>query len=180
MSLFLFEIVPASSGRDDIDKLLGEAGDAAVRVGGEIIESQVTGARDRVFVVVEASGDAPLAAELTSSKLAGATEVTGPDHVRLVGAELEDIKAIRPEAGYLVEWDFPDDLDMDTYLARKKAKAPKYAEVPEVSFLRTYVREDMTKCLCLYDAPDEDVVRKAREVVSTPIDRLHELDGKQG
>ena len=30
---------------------------------------------------------------------------------------------------------------MEQYLTRKKANAPKYAEVPEVSFLRTYVRE---------------------------------------
>ena len=64
-----------------------------------------------------------------------------------------------------------------SYLARKKANAPRYADVPEVSFLRTYVREDMDKCLCFYDAPDEAAVRRAREAVSTPIDRLHGLDG---
>lgn len=38
--------------------------------------------------------------------------------------------------------------------------------------MRTYVREDAIKCLCLYDAPDEDAVRRARAAVSTPIDRL--------
>jgi myo-inositol catabolism protein IolC len=64
---------------------------------------------------------------------------------------------------------------METYLARKKANSPKYAEVPEVSFLRTYVREDTIKCLCFYDAPDEASVKHAREVVSTPIDRIHKL-----
>jgi hypothetical protein len=64
---------------------------------------------------------------------------------------------------------------MDTYLARKKEKSPLYANVPEVAFLRTYVREDMAKCLCFYDAPDTDAVVRAREVVSTPIDRLHVL-----
>ncbi|SKX46450.1 alpha-helical coiled-coil protein [Mycobacteroides abscessus subsp. massiliense] len=82
---------------------------------------------------------------------------------------------MRPVAGYLVEWDLPADLDMQTYLARKKAKAPKYADVPEVSFLRTYVREDMDKCLCFYDAPDEEAVLRARKAVDTPVDRLHWL-----
>ncbi|MGH2836239.1 MAG: DUF4242 domain-containing protein [Solirubrobacteraceae bacterium] len=65
---------------------------------------------------------------------------------------------------------------MDAYLQRKKEKAPLYAQVPEVTFLRTYVREDMSKCLCLYDAGREGDVRRAREAVSTPISRLHELD----
>jgi hypothetical protein len=67
-------------------------------------------------------------------------------------------------------------MDMDSYLARKKANAPRYADVPEVSFLRTYVREDMAKCLCFYDAADEDIVRRGRAAVDTPIDRLHALD----
>jgi hypothetical protein len=42
---------------------------------------------------------------------------------------------------------------------------------PEVSFLRTYVREDMVKCLCFYDAPDVEAVVRAREVVSAPVNR---------
>jgi myo-inositol catabolism protein IolC len=37
------------------------------------------------------------------------------------------------------------------------------------------VREDMVKCLCFYDAPDEEAVRRAREAVDTPIDRLTRL-----
>ena len=100
--------------------------------------------------------------------------------MRLVGTDLETIRAARPEAGYLVEWDIPAEITMDQYLARKKANAPKYAEVPEVQFLRTYVREDTAKCLCFYDAPDEAAVVRAREAVSTPIDRLHALDRRVG
>ena len=96
--------------------------------------------------------------------------------VRLVGAELEDIKKLKKSSQYLVEWDFPEGLTMDKYLARKKEKSPLYAQVPETTFQRTYVREDMLKCLCFYDAPDEAAVVRAREVVSTPIDRLHKLD----
>ena len=68
---------------------------------------------------------------------------------------------------------------MDTYLARKKEKAPLYAQVPEVKFLRTYVREDMLKCLCFYDGPDEGAVRRARDAVSTPISRLGEVQQEQ-
>ena len=102
--------------------------------------------------------------------------VTEPAQVRLVGTDLETIKAARPEAGYLVEWDIPAEIDMDTYLTRKKEKSPKYAEIPEVSFLRTYVREDTDKCLCFYNAPDEDAVVRARAAVDTPFDRMFKLE----
>src|SRR5690606_12320994 len=102
-----------------------------------------------------------------------------PEHdlaqVRLVGATLDEVKANATAPGFLVEWDFPEGLEMDAYLSREKEKAPLYAQVPEVAFRGTYVREDMMKCLCLYDAPDEDAVRHAREVVSTPVDRLTRL-----
>jgi myo-inositol catabolism protein IolC len=64
---------------------------------------------------------------------------------------------------------------MERYLARKAAKSPQYATVPEVQFLRTYVREDMLKCLCFYDAPDEPAVRRARDAVEAPIDRVSRL-----
>ena len=114
-------------------------------------------------------------------KLIRAGALAGPDEVRLVGAGLSDVKAARPAAGYLVEWDLPEGLDMESYLARKKANSPMYAKVPEVSFLRTYVREDMVKCLCLYDGPGEQSVLRAREAVETPVDRLHTLDrGAEG
>jgi hypothetical protein len=176
MSLFLFELVPARQDREGVDELLGFVGKALDGADAELIEAQVTAGHDQVFAVLEAAGTGALPAELTGGALSGATEVTGPDEVRLVGADLEQLKAARPGAGYLVEWDLPAELDMDTYLARKKAKAPRYADVPEVSFLRTYVREDMAKCLCFYDAADEDIVRRGRAAVDTPIDRLHALD----
>ena len=175
MSLFLFELVPATADRAGASAVLEEVDKAAAAAGAELIESQITGSHDRVFAVVEATAAAVLTDAFTTAYLVNATEVVGPDEVRLVGAELDQIKAIKPTAGYLVEWDFPDGLDMDTYLARKKAKAPLYANVPEVAFLRTYVREDMTKCLCFYDADDEAGVVRAREAVDTPIDRLHSL-----
>jgi hypothetical protein len=49
--------------------------------------------------------------------------------------------------------------------------------VPQVKFLRTYVREDMMKCLCFYEAPAEDDVRAARQAVGAPIDRLTRVAG---
>ena len=99
-----------------------------------MIESQVTSGAERVFVIAEF--DNCRAPQLDGGE--PSAQVDGPHEVRLVGAELADIKAIRPAAGYLVEWDIPAEIDMETYLARKKSKAPKYADVPEVSFLRTY------------------------------------------
>lgn len=174
MSLFLLEIAPSSATREGsqavLDALLG-AGDGEVA---EIIESQVAADHSRLFTVVEA-GSAEAAAAVGEAVREVAEEVQGPDEVRLVGAELEEIKALRRGAGYLVEWDIPAEITMDQYLARKKANAPKYAQVPETSFLRTYVREDTAKCLCFYDAPDEDAVVRAREAVSTPIDRIWAL-----
>ncbi|QEN14800.1 DUF4242 domain-containing protein [Mycolicibacterium sp. ELW1] len=168
MPLHLYEINAVES---DTDHVLKEIDALTHRLGGELIEVQITTAQ-RIFAVAEFENEAPT---LDSAALGGA-EITGPHQVRLVGAALEDLKAVRPAAGYLAEWDLPAELDMDSYLARKKANAPRYADVPEVSFLRTYVREDMDKCLCFYNAPDEEAVRRARDAVSTPIDRLHRLD----
>ncbi|TCK22049.1 DUF4242 domain-containing protein [Pseudonocardia endophytica] len=171
MSLFLYEFVPSRGDVDGVTALLADIDKAAANASGELIESQVTGSYSTVYAVVEA--DAPDGA---LAQVPSAASVTGPDEVRLVGADLAELKAARPTAGWLVEWDLPDGLDMDTYLARKKSKAPRYADVPEVSFLRTYVREDMAKCLCFYDADDEDTVRRGRAAVDTPIDRLYALE----
>lgn len=175
MPLFLLEIEPASSTREGsqavIDALLSGAGDGA---SAELIESQVAADHSRLFTVLESASAAE--AETLVAALGDLTgAVQGPDEVRLVGAELDDIKALRRGAGYLVEWDIPAEITMDQYLARKKANSPKYAQVPETSFLRTYVREDTAKCLCFYDAPDEDAVVRAREAVQTPIDRIWAL-----
>lgn len=176
MTLYLYEIAPLHLDRSDADRVIKELDTVIHRGGGELIEAQVTGDTHRIFVIAEfASCRAPSVDAATLS----VADASGPHPVRLVGVDLSQLKAARPAAGYLVEWDLPADLDMVTYLARKKANAPKYADVPEVTFLRTYVREDMDKCLCFYDAPDETAVRRARDAVTTPIDRLHRLEGEQ-
>lgn len=174
MALYLYEILPAATDPGQVESLIKQLDTTVREAGGELIETQVTKGAAQVFAIAEF--DNCRAAALDPQTF-GAASVAGPDEVRLVGAELADIKAARPVAGYLVEWDIPAEIDMDTYLTRKKEKSPKYAEIPEVSFLRTYVREDTDKCLCFYDAPDEAAVRRAREIVSTPVDRLHELEG---
>ncbi|GAB3708438.1 DUF4242 domain-containing protein [Mariniluteicoccus flavus] len=169
-SLFLVEIVPAETTPEGVRATIDAVAAQAPATGAELIESQVTADHGRVFAIVEAA-DAAALADLDPA----GTVASEPAQVRLVGADLADIKAKRPEATHLVEWDIPAHIDMDTYLARKKEKSPLYANVPEVDFLRTYVREDMQKCLCFYDGPDTDAVVRARDAVSTPIDRLHVL-----
>lgn len=174
MTLFLLEYGLTAQSRGAVRPLFDAVSRAVQDAGGEFIEAQVPSALDRAYVVVEHSDEASLRGALTKAGQAP----RGVSEVRLVGAALEDVKAARGTGGadYLVEWDFPAGLTMDAYLERKRAKAPLYAQVPEVRFLRTYVCEDMSKCLCFYQAQDETAVRRAREVVSTPITRLSPLD----
>ena len=95
--------------------------------------------------------------------------------VRLVGKDLDEVKNGDAHVDYLVTWNIPEGITMDQYLARKKKNSVHYEEVPEVEFKRTYVCEDMSKCICLYNAPDEEAVRRARKAVDTPIDGIEKL-----
>lgn len=171
MALFLIEFDTSQPDAGDRESLLAKTAQAAEKGGGEVVETHIATDIERAYVVVEHDRENGLKAALAVAGI--------PEHdfaqVRLVGATLDEVKANRTAPGFLVEWDFPEGLDMDTYLARKQEKSPLYAQVPEVAFRRTYVREDMVKCLCLYDAPDEEAVRHARDVVSTPVDRLTRL-----
>ncbi len=169
MSLLLIEISLGS----DINSVLQQIETIGEAHQTDIVETQVTGDRTHAFVIVDSAEPAVFESELRKTEL----NVTDVATVRLVGANLEDIKAARPAGNYLVEWDLPEGLTMEKYLNRKKEKAPLYEQVPEVSFLRTYVREDMLKCLCFYDGDNEADIQRAREVVSAPIDRLHKIEG---
>ena len=171
MALYLSEIVTGADERGAAEELVARLGSVANGAGGRLLEVQVSEDFARIFLVAEDVDPTQLAARLADL---GVTR-TEPARVRLVGATVDQVRARAAAASHLVEWDFPAGLDMDTYLARKKEKSPLYAQVPEVAFLRTYVREDMGKCLCLYDAPDDASVVRAREVVTSPIDRLHRL-----
>lgn len=125
----------------------------------------------KVFAVLEADQIEALRTKISAAGF----NLFDLAQVRLVGAELEDIKKLKPKGQYLVEWDFPEGLTMDKYLTRKKEKSPLYAGIQDVKFLRTYVREDMVKCLCFYDGDSEEAVLRAREIVDTPVSRIHEL-----
>ena len=171
-NLFLVEVVPAQADATAALATLAQIDDRVRDAGAQLIEAQVAEGGARIFAIVEAEHSGVVTDALEGLE---AEEVSDPAKVRLVGADLEQIKAVRPEAGYLVEWDINARVDMDTYLARKAEKTPLYDNVPEVDFLRTYVREDMAKCLCFYDGPDEEAIKHARDVVSTPVDRLHAL-----
>lgn len=137
----------------------------------ELIEVQVSKDYARSFFIIEGV-DQKAAVEVLES--AGISPDLVKD-VRLVGKELDDVKSGNDVINYLVEWNLPEDLTMDQYLARKKKNSVHYEEVPEVEFSRTYVCEDMSKCLCFYDAPDEAAVKRAREAVKTPIDSITEI-----
>lgn len=166
MSLYLIEtILPAEPERDAFFERIEQV---AAEAGGELIEIQIGLDAGRAYAVVEHDAATPLEVAAAAADI-GAFEVV---EVRLVGPTLDEVKAARGDAGYLVEWDFPDELTMDEYLARKKRNAPGYANVPETTFLRTYVCEDMTKCLCFYRAPDEAAVLRARAAVDTPVTRV--------
>lgn len=147
--------------------ILGDAG-------GDIVDLQASADPARLFVVVAAGDAVALGSALTQAGL----DHDEPAAVRLVGAELDDLPSPDQTSRWLVEWDLPEGLTMDAYLERKAANSPRYADVPEVRFQRTWVREDMDKCLCFYDGPDEEAIRHARDVVGAPVDRLHVLDGK--
>ncbi len=171
MSLFLLEVPLPKEGSADFESLFERLASTAQQANGELIEVQVSREAGLAYAIVEHRQ-----AEVVDHffKQAGFEfEEVAP--VRLVGAELDDLKRQKAGAQFLVEWDIPQGITMDQYLNRKKEKAPLYAQVPETQFLRTYVREDMMKCLCFYDAPDEDAVIRARQAVDTPVDRLTRL-----
>lgn len=171
MALFLVEVPVPEGPQSELERLFGDMEAGAKGTGGSLIEIQVGVDAGRVFAVFEHDVADKLGSGLRERGLV--FDEVAP--VRLVGTTLEEVKAKKPEAGYLVEWDIPEGVTMEQYLNRKSSKAPLYAKVPETTFLRTYVREDMVKCLCLYDAPDEDAVIRARQAVETPVDRLTRL-----
>lgn len=141
----------------------------------QLIEVQVAKDFGRTFFIFESESQNTLNQALREANV----PVSLIKAVKLVGKELEEVKKEANEVNYLVEWNLPENLTMDKYLARKKENSVHYAEVPEVAFSRTYVCEDLTKCLCFYDAPDETSIKKAREAVKAPIDSITEILPKE-
>lgn len=173
MGLFLVEAALNGivSSKEELNQKASELQEVLSSKEAALIELQVSKDFSRSFFIVEANEE-----EIASSVLKEAgIPIDLVKEVRLVGDELEKVKQQKDVVNYLVEWNIPEDITMDQYLARKKKNSVHYEEVPEVSFARTYVCEDMSKCLCFYDAPDEAAVKRAREAVSTPIDSITEI-----
>ncbi|GAA5146899.1 DUF4242 domain-containing protein [Microbacterium pseudoresistens] len=174
MGLFLVEAELSEPGRQSAATVIEAVAAAYASSGGTLVEAQVPAGHERVYLILE--GDDCAGVVLDAAALPGVASITEAVPVRIVGATVEQVRERGAGAGYLVEWDIPAEVTMEQYLARKKEKSPLYDTLDDVSFLRTYVREDTQKCLCFYDAQDEAAVRNAREVVSTPISRLQALD----
>lgn len=173
MGLYLVESILNGAVKDQVEfeKKVAELQEELGKKEASLIEIQVSKDLSRAFFIIESEERNAANETLRSLEI----PVSLIKAVRLVGQELEDVKKQAEVVNYLVEWNLPENLTMDAYLERKKNNSVHYAEVPEVSFSRTYVCEDMTKCLCFYDAPDESTVKKAREAVKAPIDSITEL-----
>lgn len=169
MSLFLVESkISAVSNKEQFEALVENVHGTE---GTGVIEVQVAKDFSRAYFIIEADIDVAAKSALEAQNVT----IELVKEVRLIGKELEEVKANKEHVNYLVEWEIPAEITMDKYLERKKKNSVKYEEVPDVKFSRTYVCEDMTKCLCFYDAPDEAAVKRAREAVQTPITSLTEL-----
>ena len=168
MDLYMTEKLTETEDKNQLEEIVSTLAEVIKASGGEPVEIFFGEGLKTVYSISEVPSKIALEAQLTKSDISY-KEVS---QVRIVGATVDEVRQHSQDATYLVEWDLPADLSMDTYLQRKKEKSPLYANVPETTFLRTYVREDMDKCVCLYDAPDEAAVVRARECVDTPIDRM--------
>ncbi|MBD8037342.1 DUF4242 domain-containing protein [Solibacillus sp. A46] len=169
MSLYLVESTINEVSSKEAFSALVDKVHATKNVG--VIEVQVAKDFSRGYFIIEATEEETAKEALQSQGVS----IDLIKEVRLIGKELDEVKAGGEQVNYLVEWEIPAEITMEKYLERKKKNSVKYEEVPDVKFSRTYVCEDMTKCLCFYDAPDEAAVKRAREAVQTPITSLTEL-----
>ncbi|WP_411842316.1 DUF4242 domain-containing protein [Salinicoccus sp. HZC-1] len=174
MSLFLVEseFKSAIENKSDFETQVSGVQSDLKEKNINLIEVQVSKDFSRVFFIVEGEDEEVVGESLKDQNI----NIQLVKEVRLVGKDLEAVKKQAEQVNYLVEWNIPAELTMDDYLSRKKKNSVHYQEVPEVSFSRTYVCEDMSKCLCFYDAPDEESVVRAREAVKTPIDSITEIN----
>lgn len=176
MSLYLVESIlnQEIKKQSAFEKKAEELQESLRAVHANLIEIQVSKDFSRAFFIVEGVHRDAVNASFRTLELS----ISLVKEVRLIGQDLQEVKAQTDAVNYLVEWNLPENLTMDAYLNRKKTNSVHYAEVPEVSFSRTYVCEDMTKCLCFYDAPNVSTLKKAREAVQAPIDTITEILSK--
>lgn len=168
MTLYLIESALTEPQSEQIETILAQMATTSTHVNSELIEAQIGENKERLFAIFEAPNQTAVEQTLE----AGGLTANLVKQVRLIGQDIATVRGRKGKANYLVEWNLPAGLTMEAYLKRKQEKSPLYAQVPEVTFERTYVCEDLTKCLCFYDSPDEATVKQAREVVGAPIDSL--------
>lgn len=175
MSLYLVETTVDKNGvtkgelKEKIKQVEDKLSDSA------LIEVQIAKDLSQLFFIIETEDESNVAQVFEDHHLT----VKLTKEVRLIGEDIEDVKREKEKVNYVVEWNLPEHLTMEQYLERKKKNSVHYEEVPEVSFARTYVCEDMTKCLCFYEAPDRQAVERARDAVSAPIDAITELGDEE-
>ncbi|UBF30605.1 DUF4242 domain-containing protein (plasmid) [Kovacikia minuta CCNUW1] len=169
MVLYLIEGELQQFQPEQIQQSLEQIAAQATQHQSELLEAQVGEDLQRLFVIIDAPNQAIAQQSFAAGKLSTAALLK---EVRLVGQDLAAVRSRKGKANYLVEWNLPAGLTMEAYLHRKAEKSPLYAQVPAVQFERTYVCEDLSKCLCFYDSPDETTVKQARQVVGAPIDTL--------
>lgn len=172
MHLFLAEADITAKDPVALQQAVADLQKAISDSGGQLVEALAGHDLGRLYIVVEHTNEFAVQRALAAGGLPGASVKPA----RIVGADLSTAKAARGEAAYLVQWNLPGGLTMDAYIKRKLEKSANYAKVPEVTFKRTYVCEDMSKCLCLYDAPDLGAVLRARQAVEAGVDGITSVE----
>src|SRR4051794_37074505 len=109
MPLFLAEFTTDAQSRAELTGQLDRVTAALGRSGGSVIEVQAAVDLKKTYVVVEHESREAVLRELAEVALPPLGDVA---EVRLVGATLEQVKAARGGANYLVEWDLPAGLTM--------------------------------------------------------------------
>ncbi|MGV2387615.1 MAG UNVERIFIED_CONTAM: DUF4242 domain-containing protein [Microcystis novacekii LVE1205-3] len=172
MTLYLVEDDRQERTKEEVSEILERIATLASKSQGELIEALIGETEGRLFLIIKAI-DSRL--PRTSTRKRWAKLATNQGNA-LDWAGLSHCARAQRQSQLSSTVEFTPGLTMETYLQRKAEKTPLYAQVPEVSFERTYVCEDLSKCLCFYDSPDEAAVKRAREVVGAPIDSLTSIE----
>src|SRR5690606_9873297 len=115
MSLYLAEVPLEGRSEAEIEAALQKIA-GALGEGGELVEAQIGVEAGRAFLVAQADGADQVTAALQAAGLA-ASQVK---EVRLVGAELDEVKGNAGATNYLVECNLPTNLSMEEYHQRKQ------------------------------------------------------------
>ena len=95
MALYLIELTPVTASKDEATALI-ETVSNSLSEGAELIETQVSADHKLIFAIIESENTA--FAPALNAAIGERASVVGPDEVRLVGAELDDIKKLKKDA----------------------------------------------------------------------------------